>query len=133
MIEKVKDKKIIFVLNKIDLKTNLDRNALEKYKFPIIKISALKHEGLKGLENRLVKTFSRGVIPKDRDVFVSNVRHIKLLQSANSCLKEGLNEKELDVQYFNFNSALQKIAQTIGCGENLDILDSVFSEFCIGK
>ncbi|MFC1515057.1 tRNA uridine-5-carboxymethylaminomethyl(34) synthesis GTPase MnmE [Candidatus Omnitrophota bacterium] len=137
LIEKVKEKRAIFIINKIDLPDKLDAGRLRKYAKPLVRLSALKNKGLSGLEESIVKAvFTKG-LHKPGDIFLSNIRHIGLLKAALKDVDQAgeylAGRHSLDLVFFALGQGLEAIARITGKTFNEDILDSIFGEFCIGK
>jgi len=137
LIDRAKGKKSIFLINKIDLPQEIEEDRLHKFKNKIVKISALKHQGLGELEQAIINVIFKGGLKKDKETFVSNIRHIallkdtlKLVDDAEVFLSKGYS---LDFVFFSLRDALDKISLITGKAYTEDILDSIFSEFCIGK
>ncbi len=136
-----KDKKIIFIVNKIDLAENQDSLSApdmpEPYKnIPIIKISAIKNQGIDELKKMIIS-----IATKDLDInlntVIPNLRHKQVLKEAVYNLKaaedgilRGQNEETLAFDIKNTINALGKIT---GETAEIDILDNIFASFCIGK
>jgi tRNA modification GTPase len=137
LIDKVKQKKVIFVINKIDLSQKIDIKKLVFYKKPMVKVSALHNAGLKSLEAAIIDSVVRDGLHKDRDIFVSNIRQIDLLRQALCFLDQAgdyrARKYSLDFVFFSLSEALKKVAAITGRDVNEDILNLIFSDFCIGK
>ncbi len=137
LIKKTKKKKVIFVINKIDLSQKIEEDTLRKCKKPIVKISALLSRGLKDLEKKILRTILKKGLDKKEGIFLSNIRHINLLKEALNFIcqarddfKEGYSS---EFSFFSLRSALEKIYQIRGKVFSEEILKSIFSNFCIGK
>ena len=138
LIDKTREKKVIFVINKTDLPLKIEEEILKRYKKPLVKISALFSRGLKNLETKILKViFKEGLDKKEEEIFLSNKRHIDLLKEALSLLervkadlKKGFPS---DFLFFNLREALERVSEITGKNVSEDILDSIFSKFCIGK
>ncbi|MCD6539682.1 MAG: tRNA uridine-5-carboxymethylaminomethyl(34) synthesis GTPase MnmE [Candidatus Omnitrophica bacterium] len=138
LIDKTREKKVIFVINKTDLPLKVEEEILKRYKKPLVKISALFSKGLKNLETKILKViFKEGLDKKEEEMFLSNKRHIDLLKEALSLLervkadlKKGFPS---DFLFFNLREALERVSEITGKNISEDILDSIFSKFCIGK
>jgi tRNA modification GTPase len=137
LIEKARQKKVIFVINKIDLRQRIDIKRLSKYKKPMPKVSALHNKGLKGLEDAIISSVLKEGLHKNRDILVSNIRQIDLLGQALASLDQAKDyfsrRYSLDFIFFSLSEALEKVSRISGKDLNEDILDSIFSNFCIGK
>ncbi len=134
----VKGKKVIVLLNKIDLGKKVEVKEIEKYvdKEDIIEISAKKDIGLEKLFERLEEKFFDGDIDGDEEIYISN-RHKQCLVKAKMSLETviesvnmGMEEDLLVIDLKDSYDSLLEIT-----GENLgdNIIDKIFSEFCLGK
>ena len=137
LIEKVRQKRVIFIINKIDLPQKLDARRLRKYKNTVTKISALKDRGLDRLEEAIIKAVFKKGLRKADDIFVSNIRHAGLLKEALERIGDAedyfTKRYSFDFVFFSLSEALGAISQITGKSVTDDILDSIFSNFCIGK
>lgn len=119
------DKKIIFVLNKSDLESKFDLN------FDHIKISAKKD--IKELKLALENYLNSQNI---NEIMLSSNRQIFACENANFAIKRSLNllqENELELFAFELNLAIKEIASITRPMENDELLDTMFSNFCLGK
>lgn len=138
ILEKVKGKNTVLVVNKIDLPKKLGLGVFKKYGFPLVKMSALKSLGLEKLEKTIYRqVWGKPLDNKKENALTSNIRHINLLKGALVELKsaEGFLSKRgvLDSALFSVKSAGEKIREITGKNVSRDVLDNIFSRFCIGK
>jgi len=138
VLEKVKDKNAVLVVNKIDLPKKLDLDLLKKHRFPLVEMSVLKSLGLEKLEKTIYKqVWGDPLDNKKESALVSNIRQINLLKDASVELEsaEGYLSKRgfLDSALFLIKSAGEKIKEITGKNLSRDVLDNIFSRFCIGK
>lgn len=139
IIKKIERKKTICCINKVDLKQNLEMERIRKYfneKF-IIKISALKGIGIRRLENKI-----KGLIMDNGDInleekIIINSRHKNILKEVSSLLdnaevamKEKMSE---EFPSYDLKTAYGLLGEIIGETTTDNILDKIFSQFCIGK
>ncbi|RLB10522.1 MAG: tRNA uridine-5-carboxymethylaminomethyl(34) synthesis GTPase MnmE [Deltaproteobacteria bacterium] len=140
IIEMCKEKSSVLVLNKIDLPSGLkeeDFNKLLSYGFPVVKISALTGEGLEDLK----KTIFDMAIKGEKDLLESsiapNLRHKQALESCLDSLKNASNllkeDGTIDLIAFEIKNALDSLGQITGEVTTEDILEKIFSQFCLGK
>jgi len=137
--KQVRDKKYLMVFNKIDIASpDLIRRNKEKLKVETIaKVSALKGEGLEGLKEKIVS--SSLVMQKDQTqgVLISSLRHKDALTRAKKSLSLAINslKKNLSPEFvaLDVKASLDAIGEVVGKTVTDDILNKIFSEFCIGK
>ncbi|RJQ31888.1 MAG: tRNA uridine-5-carboxymethylaminomethyl(34) synthesis GTPase MnmE [Actinobacteria bacterium] len=133
------EKKVLVVMNKSDLKPKNTTTELKK-KLNInefVKMSALTGFGLNQLEERIAKmVFAQGP-HKDKELLVTNVRHIRALEMAKKCLDEAdellKNRGQEELISLVLREAADDLGLIIGQTTNDDILEEIFSTFCIGK
>ena len=138
IIEFVKDKKAIIIINKMDLNSNLDLNYI-KERFSeenIIYTSINTESGVEEVKDKIASLVNSGHISV-KDVYITNVRHRDVLVKAKESLIGGLNALEinmpLDMASVELKDAYLKLGEITGEAYSEDILDKIFSDFCIGK
>lgn len=138
IMELLKDKKAIVLLNKSDLDTVVDESYLKNMvNAPVLWISAKNESGIKELEDTIKELFFTGEINFNDQVYITNIRHKTALQEADRSL--GLVENSIQMgmpeDFFTIDlmSAYESLGQIIGeaVGENL--VNEIFSKFCTGK
>ena len=135
----VNDKKAIVILNKTDLTPVLDCNEIYDAvgKENVISISAKTGEGVEELTKRLKDMFLGGQIEIDNSVVISNVRHKNSLYMAKDNLLNALNaiEMKIPVDFISMDlkEAYDHFGEITGDSIEEDLLDKIFSEFCLGK
>ena len=138
LLESVDDKKVIGIVNKLDLENNLDLNYLEEhFKIPLIKTSIINGEGVDELENEIQKMFFEGSLSSTDSTYVSNNRHINLLEQAKVSIEDAISSAEMDVPVDIIQIDLIKTWELLGevIGEDVSeqLIDKLFSQFCLGK
>ena len=133
IFEQVKDLLHIIVLNKIDIEGKIDLKSIGER---IVEISAKTGEGLKMLENELVKPFSNEDI-NTKGFIVSDARHFDLLNRAKMEIDSTLSlmDKNLseEIIVIGLHNAIRLLGQITGETTTEDMLTRIFSTFCIGK
>ncbi|MDP2653662.1 MAG: tRNA uridine-5-carboxymethylaminomethyl(34) synthesis GTPase MnmE [Candidatus Omnitrophota bacterium] len=139
MIDAVQGQNAVAVLNKCDLGRNIPSDELEKT-FPgrrAVAVSALKKTGIEDLEEAIGSAVLRGEPADAGGVLVSNVRHIQALTAcrasagkAADLLQQGLSAEFVSEEIKTAVNALDSIT---GRNVDADLLDRIFSDFCIGK
>ena len=129
----IKNKNHIIIINKTDLPSNIDEIEDDN----IVYISALNNEGIESLKQKISDIYNLELIDLEDQTYLSNARSVSLLKS---CLKlinnieEGLNQ-DLPVDMLEID--LREIWSLLGSiiGENYDdeLIDTIFSQFCLGK
>jgi len=137
LIERIKDKKVIFVFNKMDLPTKINKNRIfEKINNrPWIEISAKEETNLDKLKNLMKRIF----MPEKRDTeeVILNLRQKLLLERVKECLTEAskLLEEGYSEEYFleEAKKAAEYLGELTGKIKIDEILNEIFKNFCIGK
>ena len=139
LIEKLKSRQYLILLNKSDLKSNLDINQLPSFieKDNIISISTLDKSGLENLKDRIYKMAVSFDDDSINNVMITNSRHYSLIENAISSLQDArqslIDNVELDILEIDFLNAVDYLGQITGQSVSESLLDTIFSKFCIGK
>lgn len=127
----------VVVLNKCD--SVADTSALEKKfeGFCIAKISCLKNDGIDALKNKIIELVKKYRITAAADDILVSARHADALERAAGFLAEALeNSRHLapaEITASGLREALSCLGEIVGKTDNEEILDRIFSKFCIGK
>lgn len=139
ILEKIKEKKAIILLNKIDEKDNhLEQNSkIQELGKPVIKISAKTQEGLENLYKQIQEMFAIKEIELQDGNVITNVRHKEQIRKAIEAVKEGkigiLENFPIDLIAISIKQALEELSAITGENVSEDILHEIFSKFCLGK
>lgn len=139
LLQLTQDKKRIIVLNKMDLEPKLDLNELYRYvdKAEVLKTSVLKNEGIRELEEHIATLFYGGIENSQTTVLVTNARHIALLEQAKAALEAVLTgldqELPVDLVQIDMTRAWELLGEITGDSYQDELLDQLFSQFCLGK
>lgn len=139
LLAMTQDQQRIILLNKSDLSSQLDQEQLVDLvdSQEIITTSILKEEGMDKLEARIADLFFSGQTGERDATYVSNARHIDLLQKASQALddvKAGVEaEMPVDLIQIDFTRAWELLGEIIGEGAPDELLNQLFSQFCLGK
>ncbi|MBF7128944.1 tRNA uridine-5-carboxymethylaminomethyl(34) synthesis GTPase MnmE [Pediococcus pentosaceus] len=130
----------IVVLNKSDLEVKINLNELQEYvdDKEIIKSSAVSPLGTKDLEDRIAAMFFAGSIENtSNNIMVTNARHIGLLKQADTALDAILEGIEtgmpVDLVQIDMTRAWDLLGEITGDSYQDELLDQLFSQFCLGK
>lgn len=139
ILEIAKSKKSIILLNKNDLNPVLDENddRLKETNRAIIKISALNREGIDELYNEITNLFELNEINVDNEVIITNVRQKNLVSEAIQNVKKAKEQVEkempLDIISIFIKDILEDLGNITGEVVSEDIINEIFSKFCLGK
>lgn len=135
IIEYIKDKKYIVLLNKVDLERKIDENEIKGLTNKI-EISAKESIGIEALKNEIKELFFSGNIDSE-SIMVTNTRHKQALYRALENLNGGLNglvkNEFLDLISIYVMSALKALGEITGAEVEEDLVNKIFAEFCCGK
>ncbi len=138
IIEAIQDKKAIVLLNKSDLDSKIDaeklKTCLDK---PILSISAKNRTGIQELEDLIEEMFFSGKLSFNNEVYITNIRHKNALTEAESSLNmvlqsidDGMPEDFFTIDMMN---AYETLGTIIGESVGEDLVNEIFSKFCMGK
>lgn len=127
--------KVIIVVNKIDLPNQLDITKLTKY--PLVKVSIKNNQGIDELKEEILKLFQEEKIETDDLTYLTNARSIALLREAKESLQASLegiaNNVPVDIVEIDLKEAWNKLGMIIGKTYQDELIDQLFSQFCLGK
>ena len=138
IIEAIQDKKAIVLLNKSDLDAKTDAAILqERLDKPILSISAKNNTGIHELEKLIEEMFFSGKLSFNDEVYITNIRQKNALAEAESSLKmvlqsidDGMPEDFFTIDMMN---AYEVLGTIIGESVGEDLVNEIFSKFCMGK
>lgn len=138
LFEYIKDKKAIILLNKSDLETVTTKTNVIKYTDKkILTISAKDEIGIIELKECLEDMFISGLIEYNDETVITNERHLYLINRAIESINDALNNIDMDMPEDLISIDLVNSYENLGgiIGESLedDIVEEIFSKFCMGK
>ena len=138
IIDMIGDKKSIILLNKSDLTTIVTKDMVKSYiDKPMIEISAKKEIGLQELEETLRNMFFDGEISFNDEVYITNIRHKTAISDAYESLKKVLfsidNDMPEDFYSIDLLDAYESLGSITGETIGEDLVNEIFSKFCMGK
>lgn len=140
LLEATKDKQRIVILNKTDLPNNVDRSELKKLvgSDKLIETSIVKNEGMNQLGKTISKMFfEEGIENNQNSVMVTNARHIGLLHQADDALGDVLKGiaagMPVDLVQIDMTRCWDLLGEITGDSYQDELLDQLFSQFCLGK
>ncbi len=139
IIEKIHDRKVLIIINKTDLKVLLEEKDVIKMipEAKIIKTSMKEMSGIKDVKKAIEEMFLIGELRQQGSHTVNNSRHKDLLNKAESSISDGINllkeNEALEIVEIDINNAYRLLGEILGETIEDDIIDRVFSKFCLGK
>lgn len=134
LLERIKGKPSIIVINKIDLQNKLNINQLKEYS--LVMSSMKDKKGILELKATISDMFQLEKINKNDDQFLNSIRQTTLAKEALEILNtayKNLEQDELDLVELDIKSAWNKLGEITGETYNEELLDNLFSRFCLGK
>jgi len=139
ILDIIRDKKAIVILNKIDLPNKIDINEICDIvsKKNIISVSAKDGTGIDELTSRIKDLFFGGEIELNNDTVISNVRHRNSLFEAKNSLLKALDTinmgMPIDFVSMDLTQGYNHFGEITGDSVDDELLDRIFSQFCLGK
>ncbi len=134
ILEKIKNKNSIVVINKIDLEKRIN---LSNYDKKIIEISAKENIGIEELKDEIKRIYNIDNIDTKDMTYLSNARSISLLKQSLTKIEESINninnDSPIDIVEIDLKNAWELLGQIIGETYTDELLDELFSRFCLGK
>lgn len=139
ILELIKNKKAIILLNKTDLKEKINEEnpEIKGANATVIKISALNKVGIDKLYEEITKMFDLNQINLDQEVVITNIRHKNLIDKAIESTKKAKEtmkqQMPIDIIAIFIKDILEDLGNITGEIVTEDIIDEIFSKFCLGK
>ena len=139
LLETTKGMKRIILFNKTDLPSKLSKEDIAPYanEEEIVTTSMLNKEGIDQLEEKIAGYFFQGQMNERDATYLSNTRHIALLEKAEQALVEVQNgiemEMPVDLIQIDFTRAWELLGEITGDSVQDELLTQLFSQFCLGK
>lgn len=139
IIELIRDKKAIILLNKVDVLKNNNKmeEEIKKLNKPVIKISAKEEMGLENLYDEIKKMFELNEISSNNEILITNERHkkqiIKAKQNILDAIETVRNNTPVDIISIYINQAMEDLGEITGVNVSENIINEIFAKFCLGK
>ncbi|MFB3176094.1 tRNA uridine-5-carboxymethylaminomethyl(34) synthesis GTPase MnmE [Staphylococcus pseudintermedius] len=139
LYEVIKNEDAIVIINKTDLEQRLDLTEVETMvgDMPIIQTSMLQQQGIDELEIQIRDLFFGGEVQSQDMTYVSNSRHISLLKQAKNAIQDAIDAAEMgvpmDMVQIDLTRTWEILGEIIGESASEELIDQLFSQFCLGK
>lgn len=138
IIELLKDRKAIVILNKADLAQVVTEEELrQRTSRPVVLVSAKEEQGIDALEKQIQEMFFEGQLSFNEQVYITNVRHRAALEEARESLEmvEKSIEDQMPEDFFSIDlmNSYEALGKIIGESVGEDLVNEIFSKFCTGK
>ncbi|MBO7288571.1 MAG: tRNA uridine-5-carboxymethylaminomethyl(34) synthesis GTPase MnmE [Clostridia bacterium] len=136
IIESLKDKKCVALINKCDKAKLKDESILKENFDRIIHFSAKTSEGLDKLEQTIKEMFEIGEIENNSDI-ITNARHKDALIKAQAALSSAIESAQMgisaDTLFIDIEDAISALGEIVGLTVSEEVVDMIFHSFCVGK
>ena len=137
LLSQLDGKNYIIIINKNDLERKIDLNGIDVDKSNIINMSILNNEGIDELKAKIVELFNISQIETTDPTYLSNARSISILESCLESIEEvekglGINQP-IDMIELDIKDIWEKLGTINGTTYEEELLDEMFSRFCLGK
>ncbi|OGW37624.1 MAG: tRNA uridine-5-carboxymethylaminomethyl(34) synthesis GTPase MnmE [Nitrospirae bacterium RBG_13_39_12] len=140
VIEKVNNKNVIFVLNKCDLPTVVDKHVIISRLMPnsiVLNISATRGDGLNDLKARILESCLKDWKEEREGVVITNLRHKSAIENARISLDRAVSalieNQPFEILALELRESMDRLGEIVGTITTEDILNKIFNDFCIGK
>ena len=138
IIELIRDKKTIILLNKSDLATVITKDMVKSIiDKPIVSISAKEEQGIQEFEEIIKNMFFHGELSFNDEVYITNIRHKAAIQDAYNSLQKVIvsidNDMPEDFYSIDLLDAYESLGSITGETIGEDLVNEIFSKFCMGK
>ena len=138
IMDMITGKQAIIILNKSDLPEKVSARELERLTGKqVITVSAKEETGLEELKSQIESMFFQGKLHLPEDVYITNLRHKKLLQEAVESLNQVLDSLHAhmpeDFYSIDLMTAYEALGSILGESVDEDVINEIFHKFCVGK
>lgn len=139
LFEAVRGMDVIVIVNKTDLpqKIDIDKVRILAKNHQLVTTALLEEQGIDELEEAISSLFFAGSIEAGDMTYVSNSRHIALLNQASLAINEAINSVEngtpIDIAQIDLTRTWELLGEIIGDSVHESLIDQLFSQFCLGK
>ena len=137
LLEKIANRKYLVLINKTDLESKLDRSELKVDPDRIIELSIIENKGIDSLKDKIVELFNLNELETKDPTYLSNSRSISILKRCLNRVKDiekALKENmPIDMIELDIKSIWEELGTINGSTYEEELLDEMFSRFCLGK
>ena len=137
LLNKIGDKNYLLVINKIDLDRKIDLDKIKVEKSKIVELSVKDNKGIDDLKNKIIELFNLNSLETKDPTYLSNTRSLSILRRCLDAIKEvenGLiNDMPIDMIELDIKNIWEELGKINGTSYEEELLDEMFSRFCLGK
>ena len=137
LLNKIGDKNYLLVINKIDLERKIDLDKIKVEKSKIVELSVKDNKGIDDLKNKIIELFNLNSLETKDPTYLSNTRSLSILRRCLDAINEvekGLeNDMPIDMIELDIKNIWEELGKINGTSYEEELLDEMFSRFCLGK
>jgi len=138
ILNSIKDRNSIILLNKKDLKEDrINKKSFAIYSNNILEVSIKENEGIEEIYNKMVELFNVNGVETENTAIITNIRHKQAIKNAKESIiraVEVINSgMPIDITAIYFKQGIEEINKITGENVTDDIINEIFSKFCLGK
>jgi len=138
ILNSLKERNSIILLNKKDLNVlKLEKEQLKTYSTNILEVSVKENDGIEEIYDKMAQIFSVGEIETENTAIITNIRHKQAIKNAKDSINQAIKVIEdmmpVDITAIYFKQAVEEINKITGENVTEDIINEIFSKFCLGK
>ena len=137
LLDKIGNKNYLFVINKIDLERKIDLDKIKVEKSKIVELSVKDNKGIDDLKNKIIELFNLNSLETKDPTYLSNTRSLSILKrcldAINEVEKGLINDMPIDMIELDIKNIWEELGKINGTSYEEELLDEMFSRFCLGK
>ena len=137
LLNKIENKNYLLLINKIDLERKIELNKIKIDNSKIVEISVKNNKGIDGLKNKIIELFNLNSLETKDPTYLSNTRSLSILRRCLDAINEvekGLeNDMPIDMIELDIKNIWEELGKINGTSYEEELLDEMFSRFCLGK
>ena len=137
LFKSLKNKKYLILINKVDLEQKLNISELKIAEDKIIKMSIINHQGIDKLKEKIIEIFNLEELDSKDPTYLSNARSTSILKKCLKSIEEveiGIkNNQPIDMIELDIKNIWEELGKINGSSYEEELLDEMFSRFCLGK
>ena len=137
LLNKIENKNYLLLINKIDLERKIELNKIKIDNSKIVEISVKNNKGIDGLKNKIIELFNLNSLETKDPTYLSNTRSLSILKRCLDAINEvekGLeNDMPIDMIELDIKNIWEELGKINGTSYEEELLDEMFSRFCLGK
>ena len=137
LLNKIGNKNYLLLINKTDLERKIDLDKINVEKSKIVELSVKDNKGIDDLKNKIIELFNLNYLETKDPTYLSNTRSLSILKRCLDAIKEvekGLiNDMPIDMIELDIKNIWEELGKINGTSYEEELLDEMFSRFCLGK